>query len=140
MEEYGLNVERSFFEGYQYHDPEVEVDYTKVLNKLSCFRTKEGSKNEVEFLFDKENEQSQNDNGLFSKKLTLPAFMNNDAVGRIADFMLARYGNPQKVISVENLSVDKVLKFDKYGLFNRRRKYWETVSDCNTLEDRDWET
>jgi len=131
------NFQTKLFEGYQYQLPEVSVDNSKIVNKILAFRTINGTPKEVEYVAAYQDTESQGQFGIFERKITFPDYMDTTTISKICAFLLTRKSFPENKIKIENYEVSSALVFGKYGIFNRREKYWRIIADCNTLSGWD---
>jgi hypothetical protein len=132
------SFQTKLFEGYQYQLPEVSVDNSKIVNKILAFRTKLVDPDVVEYVAIYQDTESQGQFGIFEKKITFPDYIDTTTISKICAFLLTRKSFPENKMKIENYEVSSALIFGKYGIFNRREKYWRIIADCNTLNG--WNT
>lgn len=131
------NVQSSFFEGYQYQNPEVSIDNSRIVNKILAFRTISGTPKEVEYVAAYQDTESQGRFSIFEEKITFPDYIDTTTISKICTFILKRRSLPINKIKIENFEIQSTLTFGKYGIFNRRELYWRIIADCDTLEGWD---
>jgi len=131
------DIVTNIFEGYQYYQPEVTQDNSKIINKVFAFRTKTATPGEVEYVNTYEDTASQGKYGLFVKKITFPDYADTTTIIKMVDFILKRRAEPQDKIKIENYVTEELLSFGKYGISNRRDLYWKVAAFCDSLTDWD---
>jgi len=128
------DLQNNLFEGYQFQQPEVSLDNSKIINKIFAFRTKIASEQEVEYVSTYDDLVSQGKVGLFVKKITFPDYADNATIEKMCDFVLKRRADPQDKVEIENYEVNALVPFGKYGISNRRDLYWKVAMACDTLD------
>ena len=128
------DLQNNLFEGYQFQQPEVSLDYSKIINKIFAFRTKVASEQEVEYLSTYDDLVSQGKVGLFVKKITFPDYANDDTIEKMCEFVLQRRADPQDKVEIEDYEISSLVPFGKYGISNRRDLYWKVAMACDTLD------
>jgi hypothetical protein len=137
IEEYAGSVCRGIFEGYQYQNPTVEVDNTRLRNKVLVYRTDATDKNALDYVGASEDAESQDRNGLFEGKLVVPDYLSDADALRMGSAIVERRAYPQKRVGVEDLVVSAPLEHGLYLISNRRERYWVPVNDCETISGWD---
>ncbi|GAG84369.1 unnamed protein product, partial [marine sediment metagenome] len=96
------DVTYSFFEGFQYQNPDVKEDLKKVINQVTIYRTKSGS-SDVEEVTSVNDADSQAKYGLKSKNLTIPIFLDTQSAIKIAQFIIEKNKEPLLSVNVKSL-------------------------------------
>lgn len=127
------DIEKGFFEGFQYQNPKTKEDFKKVINQIIIYRTKEGTQT-TELVTTLNDNDSQAKYGLKSKNLTIPVFVDNNSAIKIGNSILERNREPFSTVSVESLETEKSpypIKF--YHLNNKVNNYNKIIAEFELL-------
>jgi len=129
------DLQKHFFEGYQYQAPETSIDTSKITNKILAYRTKVGDPDVVEYVSSYDDIDSRGKYGLLETKITFPDYIDTATIAKICGAILLQRAEPQEKaeISDHEFSTLAPLVFGKYGVSNKRDLYWKIIADCDTL-------
>lgn len=127
----------TLIEGVDFQKPEVNIDNSKIINKIRVYRTVSGSPNSVEYIGVYNDNESQGKYGIFMSKLTFPDFVDTSTIEKIVDFIFDDRAAPQTSIKLTNLTFEEIFSFGEYRIFNRRELYWRSISDCDSFDGWD---
>ncbi len=128
---------RTLTEGYQYQNPNVSEDNSKIINKIQTYRSTQGDPKVIQFVATYNDTASQNRYGLFEKKITFADYLVTNIIAKIAAGILARRAPVVEKLEIENYEIDAVLPWGKYYISNKRDNYFFIVSDCDELAEWD---
>jgi len=127
------DIKDGFFEGYQYNDPKIKQDDSKIINQLDIFRAKENSSDELEFINSVSDNESQSRYGLRKEKITINEYIDNDTALNIANAKLNKFKNPFTQIDIKDIEIDDVYNVGFYNISSRIQEYKKLVNDCEDL-------
>ncbi|MEJ2248047.1 MAG: LamG domain-containing protein [Candidatus Lokiarchaeota archaeon] len=121
------------YEGYHFHNIELSLDDSKIVNKIKAYRTISGSPKEAEYVNTYEDTDSQSKYGVYQEKLIFSDYYNNDIVGKIISFLFAKHGVPEKIIKIKNVIFNDIVEFGKFIVGSKRELYWRTIVNCDSV-------
>jgi hypothetical protein len=129
------NLQRTFFEGFQYQNPDVNTEIGKIINKILIYRAIEGT-NDTEFVSSIEDGNSI---GLFderSEDLIISDFADTTTAENIAKEKIEIFKEPITAIKVNNL-IPEQQPFTPgfYKLVNKKDRYVKVISEAESLDD-----
>jgi hypothetical protein len=126
-------ISYGFFEGYQFQNPDIEIDTDELINKINIYRSKEDS-DEVEFLTSINDSDSIDEWGERLDKLIIPDYVDSADGQKIAQAKLQLRKDPRIKIDIKELTVeDEPYEFTNYNINTRRTEYIINVSDFEAL-------
>ena len=122
-----------FYEGYQFQNPDVEIDTDDLVNIIMIYRTIEDS-DEVEYVSTISDSDSIDEWGERVKKLIIEDFVHQDDAERIAGAMLEKYKVARTKFEINALRIeDEPYPIGFYGLNSRYAEYAIKISDFENL-------
>jgi len=135
FEEIGRDVERGFFEGYDYQEPDVKENLKSVVNQIDIYRAVEDSQ-DVTFVSRVEDAESQGLYGIRNKDITLSDFVDTTTAERIATAIIERFKDPLIEISAEDLRTeDNPYNIGFFNINNKRFTYTDIINEFENLSD-----
>lgn len=132
------DLQKTFFEGYQYQEPEVSTKDKDIINKIDIFKTATKS-NETDFVDTVQDTTSQALYGVRAGELTIADFVDDTTAQNIANARLELLKQPITTQEVSSLIVEQIpFNFGFYNLFNKQQNYTEIVSEFEDIAD--WTT
>lgn len=128
-------VKNNYFEGYQFQDPKVKVNDSKVINSIELFRAKENNTDELETIGIIEDSESISRYGLRKSKITSNEYIDNTTTVNIANSKLKKFKDALTEISVKDMELDDPIEIGFYNISNRIQEYKKLVNDCENLSD-----
>ena len=129
-------IDKVLFEGYDYQSPEVEVDRSKIVNKVLAYRTNSVTPGDLQLFATYEDTVSQDKYGIVEKKYVYPGALTGTGIfENMAKALLNKYKEPIERIIIKDVEVinDVPFFFKLYGISNKRDKYWFLVGEYNSL-------
>jgi hypothetical protein len=135
MEPMSTDPITNLFEGYDYQNPETNIDRTKIINLIRNYRTTSADSRDTEFVANDLDAESQGRYGISFIKQIYPYYVDSTTIDNVAKFLLSRWKDPQINIRVQNLEFinNDVYDFGDYYMSNRRELFWRIIADCDTL-------
>lgn len=134
----GMNngtIKNTFFEGYNFFEPETDVEIEKIVNKVFMFRTKSGSSKETEFVNSYEDTDSQAEYGTYEKKITVPDYFDNTSIENFANGIINDRKEPKKKIEVRDFLLNNILDVGFYQITTAKRVQKTVLSEFSNLSD-----
>lgn len=125
------------FEGYHYQSPSVELDRSKLVNKVLVYKTETVTPNDLTYVGTYQDTVSQGKYGILEKKFILPTPITTAALEEMTDALLSKYSEPIERIEVKDLEVTAPVDFKTHALSNKRDMYREEVGEYNSLANWD---
>lgn len=122
----------SYFEGYQFQNPEIKSQIKDVINKIDIFRTQEGI-SDVEYVSTIEDTVSQDTYGIKNTQITYSSYYDQTTIEAMANFILEKYKNAILSIEIKNIlsSIkDELLPFGMYRINSKPDEYTILIEDC----------
>lgn len=133
FEEIDRTIAYGFFEGYQFQNPDIEVDTDDLVNKIRIYRCFENNQI-VEFVLEISDADSINEWGERKQKLLIPDYADNTNLTRLAQAKLELRKDPRVKMEINELTVDdEPYDFASYNISSRHAEYSINVSDFEAL-------
>lgn len=132
------DLQKHYFEGYNYQNPSVEKMSNKLVNKILTYRTTSLDPQVIEYVATYEDTGSQGLYGLFERKITFPDYADTTTIANIANGILEKNADPVNRLEIENLQVTEKLDIGFYALSNRRDHYFLSVNEFEDIAE--WTT
>lgn len=135
FERINTSVRYGFFEGYQFQEPEVEINSDEIVNIVRVWRNNEDTDTMI-YINEYQNSDSVDLWGERIRKLTVPNYVTNDTAERIANAIINRKKNAIIKEEITNLLIeDMPYPIGFYNLFNRQTNYIDPISNFERLSD-----
>lgn len=129
-------IEKAYFEGWNYQNPETEYDAESLINKVLLFRTTSGDNKTTEYVNTYTDSDSIDKYGIYDKKITVPDYIDNTTAENIANGVIAEWKDPKYRITVSDLIINNVLPFAYYTVTNKRQD--QIIVDSEFASDTEW--
>lgn len=127
------DIIKTYFEGYDYFDPQAKLDDKVVVNRINTYRTTSADDKETEFVATYEDTESQTLYGLREKKLTFPDFVDTTTISEIAAGILQEHNEPKRQNIIRDFQTTEPLEIGFYRTVNKRNEYLVSLSNCESL-------
>jgi len=129
-------ADRGIFEGFNYQNPTVEDDDSKIINRVLLWRTSSADSKETEYITTLNDTDSQGKYGIRDKKITFPDFMDTTTINKFGNAVLQRFKDPKTRVGIDDLEgID--FPFSFYKLTDRFDEYWQLMSECDDFDNWD---
>jgi hypothetical protein len=128
------SIYRKFFEGTDFQAPKIKLKTDKLLNSIELFLTNAASQT-VAYNSTIQDTDSIAKYGEKKDTLTLPSNMDSDTGEAIAEYKIARWGEPKQTIQIKDLAVEEEkFPFGLYGITTKHQLQRFVLDECNSLD------
>lgn len=128
-------VEYGFFEGYQYQEPDIEINTDEIINEILIYRALE-NQDTVEYVATEIDTPSQEDWGVRSRQLTIDSFVDSTTASNIANSIIQQKKDPITQITIDNLLLEnEPYEMRFYHINNKQDDYSVVISEFDDLSE-----
>lgn len=129
------DVTYSYYEGFQYQNPDVKEDLKKVINKVTVYRAKSGS-SDIEEVATVNDLDSQGRYGIMDQNITIPIFLDTQSAIKIAQFIIEKHKSPLISVKVKNLETENFpFPIEYYYINNKIDDYRKIIAEFELLAE-----